>query len=217
MASTIAAAWSSRRLLVLGLDLPGSEHDTLRVGGVDAGPMQRVQRDHVAHVDPDRLTLEPALAQLVNDVGDHRVGHPGLDGHRTAHARDPCPPARLGQPRRIELMAARGRAEVPEDRVAVAAEQDEPGVLVPRPFADVRARHIADVVRVEQQQRAEIGCGKRRLRPLEPLTTQSREVDPLLPVDSHRRASRGDAHGARPFSAFGGHVPSCRPLPGHRP
>ena len=56
---------------------------------------------------------------------------------------------------------ARGRAEVPEDRVAVAAEQDEAGVLVPRPLADVRARDVADVVRVEEEQRAEIGRGQR--------------------------------------------------------
>ena len=85
-----------------------------------------------------------------------------------------------------------GRAEVPQDRVVAAAEEDVARVLVARPFADVRARDVADVVRVEEQQGAEIGrleCGPRALETIAP---EPREVDSLLPVHAHDRALGGD-------------------------
>jgi hypothetical protein len=53
------------------------------------------------------------------------------------------------------VMAGRG-AEVPEDRVVASGEERVARVLVARPLADVRARDIADVVRVEEEQGAEI-------------------------------------------------------------
>src|SRR4051812_12807675 len=87
---------------------------------------------------------------------------------------------------------AGGGAEVPENRVGTAQEQCEARVLVPGPFADVRARDVADVVRVEEQQRAESRGLERRLRPVEAVLTQAGEVDPLLPVDRPRGVGRAD-------------------------
>ena len=53
---------------------------------------------------------------------------------------------------------ARGRAEVPQDRLGSPHEQREAGVLVSGPLADVGARHVADVVRIEEQHRSEVGA-----------------------------------------------------------
>ena len=103
-------------------------------------------------------------------------------------------PARLGQPRRVQLVVLGGRAEVPQHRVALAREQHAARALVARPLADVRARDVADVVLVEQQHRAQVGLAQRRTRLLEPVAPQPGEVDPLLPVDRHRGAARGDGH-----------------------
>ena len=128
------------------------------------GALQRLDRDEVGHVDAERLACEAALAQLVRDLRAEPVGDAGLDGHRAAHRRDAGAEVLRRQPRREELVVAGGRAEVPEDRIVAARQQREAGVLVARPLADVRARDVADVVRVEEQQRAEVGALERRLR-----------------------------------------------------
>ena len=105
------------------------------------------------------------------------------------------------EPGRVELVVARRRAEVPEDRVVAARQQREARVLVARPLADVRARDVADVVRVEEQERAEIRGLERRLRPRETVAAQAGEVDPLLPVDRPRRVGRpGEPASHRHFS-----------------
>jgi hypothetical protein len=161
-----------QRLLVLGLELARLQHHALGVGGVDPGSVERFERDHVAHVDAERLVLGAALAQLVGDLGGHRVGDAGLVRHRAAHARDAGAPARLGQPRGVQLVMARSRAEIPEDRVGVAAQQREAGVLVPGPLADVGARDVADVVRIEEEQGAEVRLGERGVGALEPLASR---------------------------------------------
>ena len=85
-------------------------------------------------------------------------------------------------------------AEPKSQRIgSLAAQQQHPArVLVARPLADVRARDVADVVRVEEQQRAEIGGLEHPARAGEPVGPQAREVDALLPVDGRRRATRCD-------------------------
>ena len=59
------------------------------------------------------------------------------------------------EPRRVELVVLRGRAEVPDVRIAVTADQRIAQQLVARPLADHRAGRVADVVLVERKQRAE--------------------------------------------------------------
>src|SRR5690349_587845 len=98
-------------------------------------------------------------------------------------------------------MMFRCRAEVPKNRVALARKQQATGALVTGPFTNVRARDVADVVLVEQEYRTEGGVAQRLARLLEALGPEPREVDPLLPIDSHRRPARSDVHGrASPFS-----------------
>ena len=159
------------------------------------GALERLDRDEVRHVDPERLVVEAELAQLVCDLRAKPVRDPGLDGHRAAHRRDAGAEVLRREPRREQLVVAGGRSEVPQDRVRAAHEQREAGVLVPRPLADVRARDVADVVRVEQQHAPEIRGLERRLGAVETVLAQSREVDALLPV--HRARRVGGADGPR--------------------
>ena len=144
-----------QRDLLGGLDRARAHHHGLRVGRLDALAMQRVERLHVRQVDPQRLAGEPAIGELSVDAGGERIGHPRLARHRAAHRGDARLPARLGQPRRVQLVVLGRRAEVPQHRIALAGEQHAARALVPRPFADVRARDVADVVLVEEQHRAE--------------------------------------------------------------
>jgi hypothetical protein len=81
------------------------------------------------------------------------------------------------------------RAEVPQDRVVLAEDEREADVLVALPRADRRARHVAEVVRVEQQQAAEVGGRQGRARAVAAVRAQPVEVDALLPVDRVRRAA----------------------------
>src|SRR6185503_19361884 len=90
------------------------------------------------------------------------------------------------QPRRVELVVPRGAAEVPDIRIAVAGEKRVARELVARPFADHRARGVADVVLVEREQAAEAGLPKRRAHARKPVVVQPPEVDALLEV--HLRA-----------------------------
>ena len=71
------------------------------------------------------------------------------------------------EPRGVEAVMLRGRAEVPDVRLAAAGEQHVAGHLVARPLADLGAADVADVVVVEEQQRAELGGleGRSRARP----------------------------------------------------
>ena len=155
-----------------------------------AGALQRLDRDEIGHVDAERLAGQPALAQLVRDPLAEPVGNPGLDGHRAAHRRHTGPEVLRRKPRREELVVSRSGAEVPEDRVVTPRKQHVARVLVPCPLADVRARDVANVVRVEQEQRAEVGGFERSLGAIETVLAKPREVDPLLPVHRPRRIGR---------------------------
>ena len=100
-------------------------------------------------------------------------------------------------------MVARCRSEVPEDRVGPSHEKREARVLVAGPLSDVRARDVADVVRIEQQHRPQLGRLECRLGTVEAVLTQAREVDALLPVDRARRVGRAAgpaSHGHRSTS-----------------
>jgi hypothetical protein len=189
-----------QRDLVDGLDAARAEHHARAVGDVDARALQCLEGDHVRDVAAERLAFEAVLAQLVRDALPERVGDAGLDRHRPAHGRHAGAEVLGGQPLRVHLVMTCGRAEVPQDRVAVARQENIAGVLVPRPFADVRAGDVADVVGVEEQQRPEVGGLERLLGPLQALGAQPREVDALLPVDGHRRAARCDVHARSPDS-----------------
>ena len=144
-----------QRDLVLGLDLARGQHHRLGVADRDAQALQREERLHVGEVDA-RAARSRARAR----AAPRRRGRPAGRARRSPAASrrasgDAGAPARLGQPRRVELVVLGGRAEVPEHRIALARQQHAARALVARPLADVGARDVADVVLVEQQHRAE--------------------------------------------------------------
>src|SRR6202521_822272 len=91
----------------------------------------------------------------------------------------------LQQPRRIEPVVQGGRAEVPDDRLLALGEEREARELVALPFADLGRGHVADVVDVEEQERAELGALQRLARAGDPVAAQAVEFDAALEVHAH--------------------------------
>ena len=116
----------------------------------------------------------------------------GVRGDRAAQADHPGVDVLLAQPRAVEPVVLGGRAEVPDVRIAAARQQRVAGHLVARPLADVGARDVADVVEVEQQDRAEVGGGQRVAGARRAVGAQPLDVPALFPVDVHR-AGRGES------------------------
>ena len=99
----------------------GPHHHGLRVGGLEPLALQGVERLHVGQVDAERLAGQARARRARAWMrGGQRVGHAGLARHRAAHGGDAGLPARRRQPRRVQLVVLGGRAEVPQDRVALA-------------------------------------------------------------------------------------------------
>ena len=129
----------------------------------------------------------------------------GVRGHGAAQADHAGVDVLLAHPRAVEPVVLGGRAEVPDVRVAAAGQQRVAGHLVARPLADVGARDVADVVEVEQQDRADLRRRERRAGASQPVGAQSVDVPALLPVDVHRaRRSEGSGHRSTPVRSIGG-------------
>ena len=187
--------------LLIRLERACAHHHGLGIRCLDPLAVQGVERLHVGQVDAQRFAGEVALLELSMNAGRQHVRDACLSRHRPAHRRDACLPARLRQPWRVQPMVLRRRAEVPEHRVTFSRQDHTPCALVAGPLADVRARDVANVVLVEEKQCAELGVPQRLPRFLQPLRPELGEVDPLLPVDSHRRSARGDVHRLIPRSS----------------
>ncbi len=98
----------------------------------------------------------------------------------------------------------RGRAEVPDVRVAAPRLEGVAGHLVARPLADVGARDVADVVEVEQQDGADLGGVERARARVRTDSPQAVDVPALLPVDIHRaRRGKGSRHRSTPMLVGG--------------
>src|SRR5258708_26411234 len=89
----------------------------------------------------------------------------------------------MARPRVEELVMSCGGPEVPHDRLVPPRQKREPRRLVRRPRSNVGCGDVADVVHVEEKQRAHVGCVQSMLRAREAFATQSVEVGALLPVD----------------------------------
>src|SRR5512145_160628 len=89
----------------------------------------------------------------------------------------------LAQPRRVELVMARGAAEIPDVRLAVASEERVARELVARPLADHGARGVANVVLVERKERAKPGMRECGAHAREAVVVQTAEIDALLEID----------------------------------
>ena len=103
---------------------------------------------------PTGMSATPAAAQQAHDFLGMRLHQPDRRRHGAAHAEHAGAAIVRDQPVAVDAVMHRGRAEVPHDRLAVAGEQREAAQLVAFPFADLGAGDVADVVDVEQQQRA---------------------------------------------------------------
>ena len=144
-----------QRQLVDALDLARLQHRLLAVAHLDAELLQLEQHRRLDDVDAERhvadaLGVEQRL-DLARRIAEQR--DVGADG--AAQAEQAGAAVVVVQPRRVQPVVLRRRAEVPDVGIAVAGEQRVARQLVARPLADHRARDVADVVLVEAQQRAQ--------------------------------------------------------------
>ena len=143
-----------------------------------------------ARSTPTGMSVDAGLAQQRHDllgVGLHQAER-GRD--RAAHAEHAGPAGGRRQPVAIEPVMDGGRAEVPDHGLVAAGQQREAAELVALPFADLGAGDVADVVDVEEQQRAAVAGGERGLRPGQAVVLQSPEIDAGLEVDPHLAGCR---------------------------
>ena len=144
-----------QRQLVLALEHPRLQHHLLAVADLEPRLLQREQERRLDHVDAEGHAGHALGLEDVANLDRRLLEEPRLGRHRAAHA-DHAGQRLLGRDlRRIEPMVARGRAEVPHPRLAVAGQKTPARELVARPLADDRSGQIADVVLVENEDGAE--------------------------------------------------------------
>ena len=168
--------------LVGGLDLAGVEHRLLAVDHLDAFLLQRAQHRQFHQVDADRFLVDAELHQHFLDLLGEVALDVQLQGKPALHGRDWRRDI-IGDPRRGDALGR--RRWVPKHRLADHGTQGIAHELVARPFADMGAGDVADVVEVEREHGAEAGVADRRLCAPDPLLVQASVVDPLLPVLGH--------------------------------
>src|SRR5215510_166124 len=141
--------------LVLALEHPRLEQHLLAVAHLDTSLLQREEERRLDQVDAEGHPGDAFGLQDVADLDGRLLEEPGLrrDGAaHTDHPRERLARRNLG---RVEPMVTRGRAEIPYPRLAVAGQQAPARELVARPLPDDGAGEIADVVLVEDEDRAE--------------------------------------------------------------
>ena len=189
--------------LVDVLHLARGEHRLLAVAHLDAELLQLEHHRRLDHVDAERHVAHAFGVEDRLDLARRVAEQLAVAADRAAQAEQARAAMVVVQPRRVQPVVLRRRAEVPDVRIAVAGEQRVARQLVARPLADHGAGRVADVVLVEAQQRAQPGVGERRARAREPVVVQPAEVDALLEVDLRvaRRLQRpvpaGDADRCR--------------------
>jgi hypothetical protein len=124
------------------------------------------------------------------DLGGMALHQAGRRRHGAAHAEHAGATILRIEPVAIEPVMDGGRAEIPDDRLLAAGQQREAAELVALPFADLGARHVADVVDVEEQQRAALRCISACPGAGEPIALQPTEVDTGLEIDIGVAGSR---------------------------
>ena len=75
-----------------------------------------------------------------------------------------------------------GGAEIPDERLLAAHQQREAAELVALPFADLGGGDVADVVDVEEEQRAAFRLVERGSRPRQAVGAQPVEIDAALEI-----------------------------------
>ena len=111
------AGLAQQRDLVRRLDHAGLLHQLLTVDDLDPLRLEREQHRGLDRVHANRLAQESALLELDPDLFGHVLGPPGRRRHGASERGDPGARAAVAQPRVVQLMVARRRAEVPHDRL----------------------------------------------------------------------------------------------------
>ena len=196
--------------LVDRLDLAGVEHHLLAVEDLDALLGEGREHRGLGDVDADGHVRDALVLEDPGDLLRRRPEQAGVGGHGAAQADHAGVDVLRPQPRAVEPVVLGGRAEVPDVRIAAARQQGVAGHLVARPLADVGARDVADVVEVEQQDRADLRRRERLAGASQPVGAQSVDVPALLPVDVHRtRRSEGSGHRSTPVRSNSGSADPC--------
>ena len=175
-----------QRDLVGRFDLARFQHGLLAVGDLQPGLLQFEHHRRLDDVDADRHLFEAGFLDQRRDllgVALHQA-EGGID--RAAQADQAGLAVLRLEPGRVELVVHRRRAEIPQDRIVAGARDQRPAAqLVALPLADLGRGAIADIVDVEDEQRAELGFLQRLLDAAEPVAVQPPVIDPLFEVDAH--------------------------------
>ena len=170
-----------------------SEQQLLAVDDLEPEPLQREEHLRLDDVDGERRVREVVLAQ---------------DGVRSCRRR---PPRRFGrgasrraasrfraasgpEPGAVDLVVPRGRAEVPQVRLAAARQQAVAAELVLRPRADLGRRDVADVRVVEAEEGPDAGLLDRRAGARQAVLPQLLVVDPASSRPRWPRRSEAPSH-----------------------
>ena len=176
--------------LVDRLDLARIEHHLLAVA--DQDPLVASSAASIGGSTmstPSGMSATPSSRRIARDLLRGAREQAGLrrDGAAQAdHARRGCSRAAATGSTAGGACAAEPKSQ--RCGIAAAGQQRVAGHLVPRPLADVGAGDVADVVEVEQQDRAEVGRGERLARAPEPVGAEPVGVDRAPP--SRRSSTR---------------------------
>ena len=112
-----------QRDFIVAFDLARVQHHLLAINHVEAQLLQRKQKQRLAHINAQRHVGHAlGLEHVVNFLGGFlEQTHPGVDRTTQAHiARE----AMIGrQPRRVNLVMARGGTKIPHPRFAITGQQ----------------------------------------------------------------------------------------------
>jgi hypothetical protein len=172
--------------LVDGLDFPGVQHDLLRVE--DADPLRFERREHgrLDDVDTERHVRSPLGLEDFLELSRRDPEKASIWGDRAAEPDHARMDVLLAQPRAVQAMVLRRRAEVPDVGIAAARQQRVSRHLVARPFPDMGARDIPDVVEVEEQDGPDVRRLQGRAGTPKPVASKALYVPALFPVHVHR-------------------------------
>ena len=136
--------------LVLGFDFSHLVHELLAIDDFDSLRLQGEQHGEFDDIDPHRLIEQFAFIEFQLDFFRQVVGQTGRRMGRAAQGRN-ARAGTLGQPRAVNLVMARRRTEIPNNRLIVLRQKRKSHELIHRPGADVGGSDIANVVHVEAE------------------------------------------------------------------
>ncbi len=176
--------------LVRALDLPGEHHQLLAVLDVDAGGLEGEEHRGLGHVDTEGHVADTLFLEDRGDLLGCSLLEASRRGDRPLETGVAADGVLRVHPRLLEPVRLGGRAEVPDSGLPGTGHQGIPFTLVERPVPDVGAGEVADVARLEEQHRTEIGLLQLLAHPGYPMVAQPFPVDALLPIDAHHAGGR---------------------------